>query len=122
MSLETAIRENTAALQTLTAALLKGAVPGSNDDLEREALQAYRDHEVKKRASKPVTPAAVSIPAPVVVPLDYVRDVKPLVLKLAAQDRPALLGLLDDYGVAKAPEVPGEKLPEFLARVEEFLK
>jgi hypothetical protein len=126
MSLETAIRENTAALQALTAALSTGT-----------PVSTQRGQEQK--VDKPVTPAAASISAlakmdldpsapgytpalpPEVIPLDYARDVKPTVLKLAAQSRDALLAILAKYGAEKGPQVKPEDLAAFFADVQAAL-
>lgn len=120
MSLESAIRENTAALEALTAAL---STPGlrpqpvdnapGQDNPPPEALAAYRDHEATKKDPSPTKNEQAK--------LDYDKDVKPYVLRLAAQSRDALRAILDGIGVEKGSQVKPEALPEFLAQVKAAL-
>lgn len=70
-------------------------------------------------ASPASSPKPAESPAKGDTPLDYEKDVKPIVIKVgAAGKRDALVDLLKKFGVAKAPEVPADKLPAFKAELE----
>lgn len=75
-----------------------------------------------KPAESPATPAAADTSkgeTPAASALDYLKDVRPLVIKVgAAGKRDNLVELLKKFGVEKGPDVPADKLPAFKADLE----
>ena len=62
--------------------------------------------------------AAPAPAAPVAATLDYKTEVAPLVLKLVEKrGKPAAQSVLDQFGAAKASDIPAERWPELVAMI-----
>lgn len=103
MDLAESIRENTAAVQELTAALKAFSLPAAAPAKAKPTAEA----------PAPVAPA----PAPAAEPMTYDRDVKPLGVKLAGINRNSLVEILESFGVKKGTELTAEQFEPFLAKV-----
>lgn len=88
------------------------------------AVEVAQEAAAKKAKAK-AAPAPAAAPAPEPVEdapeLDYVLQVKPVAMRLAAKDRDVLKEILRGFGAATGTELPKEKLPQFLAQVKEAL-
>lgn len=129
MSLEIALQENTATLKELISALQ------SMGKLEIIPVTASKKPApAKAEAPVDTPPAATTAPttksqAPAVpetvaeslseaAPLNYDKDVKPLILKLAGDNRQAVVEVLGRFGVTTAKDL----LPEHYAQVIQDVK
>ena len=81
--------------------------------LEREAAEAAPVDPT------PTPPAPVAeTPAPSAPTLDYKTEVAPLVLKLVEKrGKPAAQNVLDQFGAAKASDIPAERWVELVAMI-----
>lgn len=96
--LEEAIKENTATLKQLIAALQAGAAA---------AVPARAAAAPKPAADKPATSSSAA--------LDYEKDVKPLALRVAKdKGREALVEILKGFKVAQANLLKPEQFGEFV--------
>jgi hypothetical protein len=140
MSLEVAIQENTAALRELIARLTSGsqtAVTMTGAEYVEKLDKPAADTKAKEGKTEPwpfpnakpgspgdkINKAQADAKAKTEAPtLDYVKDVKPLLLKVSAsKGRDALVSLLNEFGVDKGDKLPADKLPEVVAQVNELL-
>jgi hypothetical protein len=121
MSLEVAIQENTAALRELIARLGTGsatAVTMTGKDYVESIDKKVGTTAAPKETTKPAETKQDTEAAAI----DYVNDVKPLLVKVSTtKGREALISLLAKFGVDKGDKLPAEKLPEVVATVNELL-
>ena len=121
MSLESAIQENTAAINALLAALLAGAKvqadPGTTTPVD---LAKSKTEDVKPKAeSKPkaeTKPKAEpkTEPAAAVAPTGPTMDeIAAACVDLIKKDRPALIALLAEFKVKKASELKPDQFAAF---------
>ena len=133
MSLEATIAENTSVMRELIARLTQAwpiptVAPAVAEDLpitrkqpEESAPKAAKKVETPKpAATQPAAPeAAAASPSE---PLDYARDVKPVLIKVSAtKGREALIELLGKHGVAKGDQLSADKLAVVLDEARELL-
>lgn len=133
MSLELAIKENTTAVTALFALLSAntGKKMSAAEYLASLGVPATAPtEEVKPESPKPVATqtaetktakpeAAAASPSE---PIDYNKQVKPLLLKVSAnKGRDALVALLAKFGATKGDQLPADKLGDVLAEVETLL-
>lgn len=106
------------------------AQTSSTADTARSQDSAAQTASTKKPSASPEKPAGkVEEPKPeptkpaADTPLDYVADVRPLVLKVGAlpDGREKLTALLAKFGVAKGPELSADKLPAFKGELDTLL-
>lgn len=101
--LEEAIKENTATMKQLIAALTAGAIA------------AVPGKPAPKAADKPPAPAAQGQGAAAGSALDYEKDVKPLALRVAKEKgREKLVEILGVFKVAQANLLKPEQFNEFV--------
>lgn len=106
MSLEQAIKENTAAVHALIAALkAQGNQCAANVPVGAQPAQSPNESAAETKVEEP---------------LKYEAIQKPF-LKLVNKDRPAALELLEQLGVKKLDGVKPEQYAEVLALIEEKL-
>lgn len=125
MSLELALQENTAAANALTAALLSlaKASQGTNtsvilaNDKTDDKTEAKTETKPKSDAKAKAKPEPKVEKAP---ELTY-GDVGQVLLELAQKDRPALVGLLKSFGVAKGSELTSDQFAEVLEKAKALL-
>ena len=99
LSLAQEIRENTKAVQALTAALLARVSARTLEPVVIEQIEA--------------APAPAEDPEP--AEITYDGDVKPIALALAKKDRAKLVETLTMFGCAKATELKATEYAEFIA-------
>ena len=101
MDLAESIRENTKAVQALTAAL--------------NAHFSFGAPQIINMSGEDVVEHIVAAPPPAEQPaLEYDRDVKPAALALAKADRAKLVAILESFGCKKATELKAEQYAEFV--------
>lgn len=123
MSLESAIQENTAALNALLAALLAGAkVQADQGTTTPTDLAKSKTEDVKPKAeSKPkaeTKPKAEPKPEPEVPTGPTMDEIAAACVDLIKKDRPALIALLAEFKVKKASELKPEQFAEFKERLD----
>ena len=126
MDLAESIRENTRAVQALTAALMahnfSTPVVINASELPAPPAAEPEPAPAKPARVKKEKPEAAPAPAPEPVKaLDYDVDIKPAATKLAAKDRDALVGILTSFGVKRGTELKPEQFAEFLGTVKRTL-
>lgn len=100
--LEEAIKENTATMKQLIAALTAGAIA------------AVPGKPAPKAADKPPAPAGAATGGTSAA-LDYEKDVKPLALRVAKEKgRETLVKMLEGFKVAQANLLKPEQFNEFV--------
>lgn len=118
MSLEQALAANTAAIEALTAAILKG---GSNPTTAAAPAKAPAPAEkVKAATAKPTAEqnkAAAQAPIQKTVTQADIQAAGADLTTLAELDRAAAVGILQEFGVAKMTAAKPEQIPAIHAKV-----
>lgn len=117
MSLEQALAANTAALEALTAAILKGGAASQTDKPAKTPAPAEK---VKAAVSKPTAEqnkAAAQAPIQKTVTQADIQAAGADLTTLAELDRAAAVGILQEFGVAKMTAAKPEQIPAIHAKV-----
>lgn len=142
MSIEEKLDALTAAIVNLTAAV-QGKAGGQPDDAVKPAVVKTAKPEpttillgngaevvvpdvataTPARVAAVSAPPAAPAPAPVAEALDYVKDVRPLILRISKEKgRDTAVALLQKFGVAGGPDLKPEQLADFVAAATDALK
>jgi len=96
--------------------------------MAEDKLQEFGNAVLAETAAPSAAPAATPTPAPTAAPAPpaakggHTREsVMPLYVDAMAKDRPGLIKLLGDFGVAKLAVLDDAKIPEFGLALEKFL-
>jgi hypothetical protein len=117
--LEQAIEKNTEAIEKLTAMLLASGVLAARPEAPPTPTEKPKTPPAPKAAAPKPTPEP-AVTEPVVAegaePVDYNKDVKPLLLKVSqAKGRDALLALLTKFGAKNGSDLKAEQLGDVKA-------
>ncbi len=118
-----------------TAALLAAgdapAATAKSDSASAEKKAQTADTSAKASQEKPTQTASDSsansstestkASAPVDTPLDYTKDIKPLVLEIAKISRAKAEGLLQRFGVTSARDLKADQFADFKAKAEQVV-
>jgi len=107
MSLEEAVKENTAAIRELIAALKNNAAP-----VKAAPAQASAPKPAAPPAASPVSAAPASAAGTVITDDDIRKEMNPIIARIG---RDKVAEILKKYGAEKAINVPQERRAEFLA-------
>jgi hypothetical protein len=88
-------------------------------DVERAYAPPAEPVEINPVA--PATPAPVAeLPAPEAPALSFEKDVAPVVLRaVATKGKPFVEGIMTQFGVERASQLPAERWPELITHLEE---
>lgn len=134
MSLEAALQEHAQVMRELLARLTTGSLTAVTmtgaEFIAKQDAPAADKVEAKKPATtqaaaetKAATTApAAESPSESAAAIDYIKDVKPLLVKVSTtKGRDALVALLTKFGVAKGDALPATVLGDVLAEIETVL-
>ena len=106
MSLEQALQANTAAIEALTAVLLKAPAPTTG------ATTAVVSEPLKATGDKPKEEPAI----------DFKAAVTPLIIKISAdKGRDSAIAFLSRFGVKKSSELKPDQFAEVIEKATAFL-
>lgn len=124
MSLELALQENTAAVNALIQAIKSvAATPmctNTSEILSNDKIEAKTEVKVAEVKGKPKAEPKGK-PEPKGAPELTYAEVGPVLLELAKANRPALVELLKEFGVAKGSELTPDQFADVKAKAEALL-
>ena len=122
-TLEQSIKENTAAIRELTAALYSCPVYSKDNPPPGVFANPNKGVSAPSPTTGGIAPCAVELNPTnnEQAKLEYERDVKPLGLRLIAKDRVIFNELLSSLGAKKGTDLTPEQWPTFIAKSKEAL-
>ena len=108
-----------AAVEPKKAAKAKPEAGKADDARNGRELALAAEKAAAPSNSAPVTATAETVPAPSEKPLDFDKDVAPVVLNaVKVHSKEWVQEVLSQFGVARASQVPDEQLAELLAALQ----
>lgn len=92
-----------------------------NSDNERIADKSYwQERKLEKAYAPPAEPVEINPVAPAAPALSFEKDVAPIVLRaVATKGKPFVEGIMTQFGVERASQLPAERWPELITHLEE---